>query len=208
MYKALIVDDHPFIRSSVNLLLKSERFEVVGQTDNGIDAVRLARELQPDVMILDISIPSLDGLEVIARVKAMGLTVKILILTSQHADYFSLRCMKAGAVGYVSKTDDLCELSKAVHAVMSGYSYFPQVSLSSVRKVDVRSSEAECIARLTDRELLVLQQLARGLSNKAIGETMLLSNKTISTYKSRLIEKLRVQSVVDLADVAKRNLLI
>lgn len=208
MSSVLIVDDHPFIRSSVNLLLVSERFEVVGQTDNGIDAVRLARELSPDLMILDISIPGLDGLEVIARVKAMKLPLKILILTSQQADYFSLRCMKAGAVGYVSKTDDLCELSKAVHAVMSGYTYFPEVALSSVSRVDVRASEAECIASLTNRELLVLQQLARGLSNKAIGDAMLLSNKTISTYKTRLIEKLRVKSLVDLADVAKRNLLI
>lgn len=95
MSSVLIVDDHPFIRSSVNLLLVSERFEVVGQTDNGIDAVRLARELSPDLMILDISIPGLDGLEVIARVKAMKLALKILILTSQQADYFSLRCMKA-----------------------------------------------------------------------------------------------------------------
>lgn len=91
---------------------------------------------------------------------------------------------------------------------MSGYTYFPEVALSSVSRVDVRASEAECIASLTNRELLVLQQLARGLSNKAIGDAMLLSNKTISTYKTRLIEKLRVKSLVDLADVAKRNLLI
>ncbi|MDD1015647.1 response regulator transcription factor [Pseudomonas rubra] len=207
MQKALIVDDHPFIRSSVSLLLQGERFEVA-QTDNGIDAVRLARDLQPDLLILDISMPGLDGLEVMRRIRAMGLQVKILILTSQLAEYFSIRCMRAGAIGFVSKTDDLSELGKAVQAVMSGYSYFPEVALSSVRKVDFCLSEAECIARLTDREVLILQQLARGLSNKAIGEAMLLSNKTVSTYKTRLIEKLRVSSLVDLADVAKRNQLI
>ncbi|QBF27571.1 response regulator transcription factor [Pseudomonas tructae] len=207
MHKALIVDDHPFIRSSVSVLLQGERFEVA-QTDNGIDAVRLARDLKPDLLILDISMPGLDGLEVMRRIRAMGLQVKILILTSQLAEYFSIRCMRAGAIGFVSKTDDLSELGKAVQAVMSGYSYFPEVALSSVRKVDFCLSEAECIARLTDREVLILQQLARGLSNKAIGEAMLLSNKTVSTYKTRLIEKLRVSSLVDLADVAKRNQLI
>ncbi|MCY1394032.1 Virulence factors putative positive transcription regulator BvgA [compost metagenome] len=208
MYRAMIVDDHPFIRASVRMLLLQERFDVVAETDNGVDAVRLAREREPDVVILDIAIPLIDGLEVITRIKASQRPIKILILTSQACEYFSLRCMKLGASGYVSKTDDLTELSKALMAIMSGYSYFPDVAMSSVRRSDCEASEAQCIATLTDRELMILRQLARGLSNKAIGESMLLSNKTISTYKTRLIEKLRVQSQVDLADLAKRNALI
>ncbi|MHC6224536.1 response regulator [Pseudomonas sp. X10] len=208
MYRALVVDDHPFIRSSVCMLLRQDCIEIAGQADNGIDAVRHARELSPDIVILDITMPGLDGLEVIQRIKAMERPAKVLVLTSQLPDYFSLRCMQAGAAGYVSKTDDLGELSKAVRALLSGYTYFPEVALSSVSKQDLRASEAQCIARLSNRELLILQQLARGLSNKAIGEAMLLSNKTISTYKTRLIEKLRVKSLVDLADLARRNLLI
>ncbi|UVJ46061.1 response regulator transcription factor [Pseudomonas sp. LS1212] len=208
MYKAMIVDDHPFIRASVKMLLLQERFEIVAEADNGVDAVRLARECLPDILILDIAIPLIDGLEVITRIKASQRPMKIVVLTSQAAEYFSLRCMKLGASGYVSKTDDLNELSKALMAIMSGYSYFPDVPFSSVRRLDCEASEAQCIASLTDRELLILQQLARGLSNKAIGEAMLLSNKTVSTYKTRLIEKLRVQSLVGLADLAKRNALI
>ncbi|WP_274293573.1 response regulator transcription factor [Pseudomonas putida] len=208
MFKAVVVDDHPFIRSTVCMLLRQEQLEVVGQADNGIDALHLAREQTPDLIILDIAMPKLDGLEVIARIRAMPRPAKALVLTSQLAEAYSLRCMQAGAVGYVSKTDDLGELCKAVHAVMSGYTYFPDVTLSSVHHQDLRASEAHCIARLSDRELMVLQHLARGLSNKAIGEIMLLSNKTISTYKSRLLEKLRVSSLVDLADLARRNLLI
>ncbi|MGC1332572.1 LuxR C-terminal-related transcriptional regulator, partial [Pseudomonas sp.] len=97
---------------------------------------------------------------------------------------------------------------KAVQAVTSGYSYFPDVALSSVHRGDSLDSESQCISRLTDRELLILQQLARGYSNKAIGDAMLLSNKTVSTYKTRLIEKLRVKSLVDLADLARRHALI
>ncbi|CAM3828444.1 putative transcriptional regulator [Pseudomonas reidholzensis] len=208
MSTALVVDDHPFIRATVCMLLRQDHLDVVGQADNGIDALRLAREQAPDLIILDIAMPGLDGLEVIARLKALQHPGKIVVLTSLLAEAYSLRCLQAGAAGYVSKTDDLGELSKAVRAVLSGYTYFPEVALSSVNHQDLRSSEAQCIASLTDRELMVLQHLARGLSNKVIGEHMLLSNKTISTYKSRLLEKLRVNSLIDLADFARRNQLI
>ncbi|MFK3774572.1 response regulator [Pseudomonas sp. NPDC089406] len=208
MHKALVVDDHPFIRSSVCLQLRNDRLKVVGQADNGVDAVRLAREQKPDLVILDITIPGLDGLQVLSRLRAMEQPPKVLILTSQLADFFSLRCMKAGAAGFVSKSDDLRELSKAVLALRSGYTYFPDVALSSVCRQDMTTSEGERLARLSDREMIILQHLARGLSNKAIAERMLLSNKTISTYKARLLDKLRVGSVVELADLARRNLLV
>jgi two-component system response regulator EvgA len=208
MYTALVVDDHPFIRSTVCMLLRQEHLEVVGQADNGIDGLRLVREHRPDLVILDITMPGLDGLDVIGRIRTLEYPAKALVLTSQLAEAYSLRCMQAGAAGFVSKTDNLCELNKAVRAVMSGYTYFPEVALSSVHSQDLKATEAQCIASLTDRELMVLQQLARGLSNKAIGEAMLLSNKTISTYKARLLEKLRVNSLIDLADFARRNLLI
>ncbi|WP_416423372.1 response regulator transcription factor [Pseudomonas sp. App30] len=208
MYRAMIVDDHPFIRASVRLLLEKMKIRVVAELDNGVDALAVIRDWMPELLVLDIAMPRLDGMEVIARIRDMQLPIKILVLTSQAPDYFSLRCMKAGAAGYVSKSDNLNELTKAVQAVRSGYSYFPDVALSSVHRGDSLDSEAQCIARLTDRELLILQQLARGYSNKAIGHEMLLSNKTVSTYKTRLIEKLRVKSLVDLADLARRHALI
>ncbi|WP_043203835.1 response regulator transcription factor [Pseudomonas putida] len=208
MHTALVVDDHPFIRATVCLLLRQQRVQVVGQADNGIDAVRLLRELAPDLVILDIAMPGLDGLEVISRIKACSLSSKVVVLTSQLAEAYSLRCLQAGAAGYVAKTDDLDELGKAVAAVLSGFTYYPDIATSSVRRRDIYASEAQCIASLTDRELMVLQYLARGHGNKAIGEAMLLSNKTISTYKTRLLEKLRLNSVIDLADLARRNQLI
>jgi two-component system response regulator EvgA len=208
MYTALIVDDHPFIRASVRMTLEHEYFHVIAETDNGIDALRMVREHTPDLLVLDISMPAMDGLEVVERVRALDVPTRILVLTSQAPDFFSLRCMKVGAMGFVCKSDNLLELGKAASALMSGYTYFPEVSLSTVCQIDVVCTEAQCIARLTDRELVILQQLARGFSNKEIGDAMLLSNKTISTYKARLIEKLRVKSLVDLADVARRNALI
>ncbi|WP_252090500.1 response regulator transcription factor [Pseudomonas sp. MWU13-3659] len=208
MYRALVVDDHPFIRATVCMLLRQERLEVVAEADNGIDAVVLARECLPDVVILDLLIPGLDGLEVITRINAMQRPAKVVVLTSQLTENFSLRCMKAGASGFVSKTEDLQTLGKAVMTVLSGYTYFPEVALSSVNRRDLEADEAQALASLTNRELIILQHLARGMSNKAIGEAMLLSNKTISTYKVRLIEKLKVASVIDMADIARRNGLV
>ncbi|MCK9815160.1 response regulator transcription factor [Pseudomonas sp. MAFF 302046] len=208
MYKALVVDDHPFIRSAVKMLLKQEQFDVVAEADNGADAVQLAREHAPDLIILDIAMPKLDGLEVISRLSTLSLPSKILVLTSQPALLYSMRCMKAGAAGYISKTNDLDELVKAITAIMSGYTFFPNLATSSVRRSDVEATDLELIQRLSDRELTILQQLSNGLSNKEIGDAMLISNKTVSTYKTRLIEKLNVKSVVYLADFAKRNNLI
>jgi len=208
MFKALVVDDHPFIRSSVKMLLRQEHFDVVAEADNGADAVQMAREHEPDLIVLDIAMPKLDGLEVIARICALGLNCKILVLTSQSPMFYSMRCMKAGAAGYISKTNDLDELIKAIKAVMDGYTFFPNLANSSVRRSDVETTDLELIQSLSDRELTILQQLSQGLSNKEIGDAMLLSNKTVSTYKTRLIEKLNVKSVVYLADFAKRNNLI
>lgn len=208
MHKALVVDDHPFIRSAIKMLLQQEQFEIVAESDNGADAVQLAKEHVPDLILLDISMPKLDGLEVIDRITGLGLRSKILVLTSQSPHFYAMRCMKAGAAGYVSKADDLNELRKAVQAIMSGYTFFPNLAVTSVRRSDVDVTEQELIKALSSRELSILQQLAKGMSNKEIGDAMLLSNKTISTYKTRLMEKLNVKSVVYLADFAKRNHLV
>ncbi|MHA6575437.1 response regulator [Pseudomonas yamanorum] len=205
MLKAMIVDDHPFIRSAVRMILKQEKYDVVAEAGNGADAVQLAREHLPDLILLDIAMPGVDGLDALNRIASLQISAKILVLTSLSAVFYSLRCMKSGASGYVSKSDDLCELVKAINAIKSGYTFFPDLSLNSVRKDDAQSTELTLIQSLSDRELSILQQLANGLTNKQIGEAMLLSNKTISTYKARLIEKLNITSLIHLAEFAKRN---
>ena len=208
MYRVLIVDDHSLIRSAMAMMLSGQSFKVVGEAKDGVEAVQMARDYAADLIILDISMPRLDGLEVISRIRASGVTSRILVLTSLPALFYSQRCMKAGADGFVTKSQDLNELLRAIKAIMSGYMFFPNLKVSSVRNSDATLSEAEMIQRLSDRELTILQQLARGLSNKQIAEDMMLSSKTISTYKARLIEKLSMKSVVYLADFAKRNQLI
>ncbi|MGZ7458354.1 response regulator [Pseudomonas sp. Ma2-10] len=205
MLKAIIVDDHPFIRSSVKMILKQEKYEVVAEAGNGADAIQMARQHLPDLILMDISMPGVDGLDALNRIAHLKLPTKVLVLTSLSPSFYSLRCMKAGAAGYVSKGDDLCELVKAINAIKSGYTFFPDLTINSARRNDVEAAELALIQSLSDRELSIFKQLALGMANKQIGESMLLSNKTISTYKARLIEKLNITSLVHLSALAKRN---
>ncbi|MBI6910894.1 response regulator transcription factor [Pseudomonas sp. SIMBA_059] len=208
MNTALIADDHPFIRATVRHLLKLEGFDEIYEAGNGADAMQLAREKCPSLVIMDLAMPKLGGLEVISRIKSLGLPCKILVLTSYLAVFFSTRCMRAGAMGFVAKTGELDELQKAIKALMAGYSCFPSIATSSVRRDDLQVTEAAMVEALSDRELMVLQKLAQGLGNKDIAEDLLLSHKTVSTYKTRLKEKLHMSSVVHLSKFAQRNHLI
>ena len=207
MSRILIVDDHPVIRMAMKMLLEAEGHQIVGDTDNGVDAISLGRELKPDLVILDIGIPRLDGLEVISRLMVLALPLKILVLTGQSASLFALRSMQAGAAGFVCKQGGLAELVTAVNAVASGYSYFPSSAMRPVQH-GAYSDDVELLGRLSDREVSVLQYLSQGYSNKQISEQMFISNKTVSTYKARLLLKLNAGSLVDLIEFAKRNTLI
>ncbi|MEB0040807.1 MULTISPECIES: response regulator transcription factor [unclassified Pseudomonas] len=208
MHSVFIIDDHPVIRLAVRMLLENENYEVVGETDNGVDAMQMVRECLPDLIILDISIPKLDGLEVLARFNAMNLPSKILVLTAQTPNLFAIRCMQSGAAGYVCKQEDLSELLSSVRAVLSGYNYFPSQALSPASRADGPPSEIELFKLVNDRELMVLQLFAQGRTNKEIAKGMFLSNKTVSTYKTRLMQKLRVKTLVELIELAKRNALV
>lgn len=209
MYKALVVDDHPVVRLAVGMLLQRGEIEVVGETGNGLEAVQLAKTLQPDIVILDISIPKLDGLEVIGRLRLLDVPVKVLVLTSQSAATFSARSRQAGAAGFIAKTEELGDLLDAIKAIRAGYSYFPHDVLSAgksgLRPVLDESSQ---LASLSDREMMVLIYLARGWSNMQIAEELMLSNKTISTYKTRLLNKLQATTLIDLIELAKRHGLV
>ncbi|KQB52184.1 LuxR family transcriptional regulator [Pseudomonas endophytica] len=208
MNTIFIVDDHPVIRLAIRMLLEHEGYEIVGETDNGVDAMQMIRECVPDLIILDISIPKLDGLEVLARFNAMNSTLKTLVLTAQSPALFAMRCMQSGAAGYVCKQEELSELVSAIKAVFSGYNYFPSQALTPECLEGENSSELELFKLVNDRELMVLKLFAQGKTNKEIATGMFLSNKTVSTYKKRLMQKLKASSLVDLIELAKRNALV
>lgn len=208
MNSVFIVDDHPVIRLAIRMLLEHEGYEIVGETDNGVDAMQMIRECVPDLIILDISIPKLDGLEVLSRFNSMNSTLKTLVLTAQSPKLFAMRCMQSGAAGYVCKQEELSKLVSAIKAVFSGYNYFPSQALTPDKNENDNFSEIELFKQVNDRELMVLKLFAQGKTNKEIAAGMFLSNKTVSTYKKRLMQKLKAHSLVELIEMAKRNGLV
>ncbi|HEJ4799681.1 TPA: response regulator transcription factor [Pseudomonas aeruginosa] len=206
MSKVLIVDDHPAIRLAVRLLFERDGFTIVGEADNGAEALQVARKKSPDLAILDIGIPKIDGLEVIARLKSLKLDTKVLVLTRQNPAQFAPRCLQAGAMGFVSKRENLSELLLAAKAVLAGYIHFPTGALRSINQQS-RDNEARMLESLSDREMTV-QYLANGNTNKAIAQQLFLSEKTVSTYKSRIMLKLNAHSLAGLIDFARRHELI
>ncbi|WP_408597857.1 response regulator [Pseudomonas sp. PLMAX] len=208
MKSAMAVDDHPVVRGAVKSVLRHMGYKRIHEAACGNEVLPLLREHKPDLVVLDLILPLLDGLDVLARIQMEEMPCKVVVFTAQEAAFFQDRCMRAGAMAYVAKTNDLEHLQKAVQAVMAGYTYFTRLPTSSVSLSQAQRSEKQMIDRLSDRELSIFQQLAQGKSNKAIAEIMHLSHKTVSTYKTRLTEKLNVESSVHLRDLAQRHHLI
>jgi two-component system response regulator EvgA len=150
-------------------------------------------------------LPALDGLEVLARIKANDLDCRVLIFSSHDPLFYQERCLRAGAMAYVTKSNQLQQLHKAIQALMSGYTYFSSMPENLSVLNAVQTTEKQMIDQLSDRELSIFEQLARGKPNKAIAEDMHLSHKTVSTYKTRLMKKLGIGSTVHLREFAKRN---
>lgn len=206
--KVLVVDDHPFIRKAVKSSLRDDGVDEVIETDNGVDAIQLALQHEPELIILDVFLPRLDGLEVIKRLRERGSCAKILMLTGGSGvglGDLPVRCLQAGAAGFISKADDFDELGRAVDVIMSGYSYYPKIVLHASSGGDIQADEQQRLKSLSNRERMVLHALVKGANNVEIGETMHISNKTVSTYKSRILEKLSQKTLVDLIDFVKRN---
>ncbi|WP_060512895.1 response regulator transcription factor [Pseudomonas sp. NBRC 111124] len=201
MTTVLIVDDHAIVRFSLRILLERERFRIVGEVDNGSEVAQKVRDLRPDVVVLDIGLPGLDGMEVIKRLQQQEPAPKIMVLTGQATDLYVRRCLDAGIGAFVTKGEDLEAVVFALKALIKGYSTFPQMSVNS----NTLESEPDRLSSLSNREMEVLRRLSRGENNKNIGACMNLSAKTISTYRGRIMEKLKTESLVEMVDLAKRN---
>lgn len=205
--RILIVDDHPVIRMAIQLTLSSEGYDVIGEADNGADALELIDKVCPSTLILDIGIPVIDGLTVIRKIVEKRLLLKIIVLTGQPSRHLAWRCRKMGAHAFLSKQSQHSELIDAVRAVQNNKKYYPNIPRPEERP-DCTTHENEQLQRLSAREFRVMQQLLEGMKNKDIATTMLLSAKTISTYKTRIYQKLNINNLIDLHSIAKRNELV
>lgn len=191
MTTVLIVDDHAIVRFSLRVLLERERFKIVGEVSDGSEVAQAVRDLRPDVVVLDIGLPGLDGMEVIKRLQQLEPAPKIMVLTGQATDLYVRRCLDAGIGAFVTKGEDLDAVVFAIKALIKGYSTFPQMSVNS----NTLESEPQRLSSLSNREMEVLRRLSRGENNKNIGTCMNLSAKTISTYRGRIMEKLKTESL-------------
>ncbi|MFR0690420.1 response regulator [Enterobacterales bacterium AE_CKDN230030158-1A_HGKHYDSX7] len=208
MGQVLIADGHPVTRHAVRMLLESEGHAIAGEAEDGLDALRLSLERPADLLILDIDLSRLNGLDVMARLRARGVDLPVLAFSAQDSEHIVGRFLQGGASGFVSKHDDLRELSLAVAMLLRGRSYFPTRLLGNVNLPEVRSGERERVASLSNRELSVLYFLASGRNNHQIAHELTLSEKTVSTYRTRLQHKLNLHSLPELIDFARRNALV
>ena len=187
--RVVVADDHPVVRSGIVALLDLEPdLEVVGEAGDGEQAVALARELRPDLVLMDLRMPGTDGAEATARVRAEVPGVHVLVLTTYETDTDILRAVEAGATGYLLKDTPRDQLVAGVRAAACGESALsPSVALRLVQQVRGDASE-----RLTPRETEVLAGVARGLSNAAIGRELFITEATVKTYLLRAFAKLGV----------------
>jgi DNA-binding NarL/FixJ family response regulator len=211
--RILIADDHPVLRRGLRALIEEEPdMEVVGEAGNGLEAVQLAERLRPDVVIMDISMPELDGLEATRRIRERSPSTYILILTVHAQERYLFPVLKAGASGYVRKTAADEELIEAIRVVARGDVFlYPSATrmLLDDYLAQVRAGrEQDSYESLSEREREILRLLAEGHTNAEIAQKLNLSVKTVETYRTRIMEKLHLRTRAELVRYALRKGLI
>lgn len=191
--RILLVDDHAMFRAGIRALIEAEqRLEVVGEASSGDEAVDRVRELKPDVVVMDLSMPGSNGLEATRRIRALGVETNILVLTVHAEEEYLVPVVEAGASGYLTKTSADTDLLEAIRLVARGQVYLPP-SAATLLLRRYQQSEGDTGPGLDDlsaREQEVLGLTAEGYSSREIGEKLFISPKTVDTYRARIMQKL------------------
>jgi len=195
--RVLLVEDHTLVRAGIRSLLSSVGdIDVVGETGNGRDALRLVRKLEPDVVLMDISMPELNGMEATARITKSHPQVKVLMLSMHNDEEYVAQSLKAGARGYLVKEAATKELEQAIHAVMRGEIYVSNtVSMNNVERLMQDSSSGSALGNLTSRQREILQLVVEGYTTRDIAERLSLSVKTVETHRTHLMDRLEIRDV-------------
>lgn len=196
--RLLLVDDHALVRAGLRAVLESESdIEVVGETGDGEEALRLVRALRPDVVLMDLQLPGMSGLAATEHIARSGLA-RVVVVTAREDAPFPRRVLEAGATGFVVKAGPAEELLAAVRAAAQGRRFLAR-AVAEQLALSALDGHRSPLERLSRRELEVASKLAEGLGQTEIARQLHLSVKTVQTYKSRVFEKLGVDSVVALA---------
>ena len=203
MISVLLTDDHVLVRTGIRRLLEdSKQVEIVGEADCGEDSLTLAQQLKPDVILMDVNMPGIGGVEACRRILQRDPSQKIIVLTIHNEQTFPKRMLEIGAKGYLTKECDVDEMLLAIRQVNDGGAYIAPSIAQQLALSLLPGSEYNPIDRLSRREFQVMLMISHGLTNAAISEKLCLSPKTISTYRLRLLEKLGAQNEVDLIKIA------
>lgn len=205
--RIVIADDHAVVREGIRALLQStEGIDVVGEAADGLQTLELVRSLEPDLLVLDLSMPEMPGMEVTRRLRSEGSELAILVLSMHDAPEYVLEAVRAGADGYILKDAGPAELRDAVYAVSSGEEYFsPQVTRQlsvAVREEMAWEQKRVRLDNLTKREVEVLERVAAGRTSREIAEEFGISPRTIETHRESLMRKLRARNAADLTRFA------
>ena len=211
--RLLMVDDHEIVRAGLRMLLQAQTdIEIVGEADNGRDAIAKAKELNPDIVLMDISLPDIDGFEATRQIKRALPKVAILALTMYETDEYFFKMLNAGASGYVPKKAAPTDLVTAIHTINDGGVFlYPSLAKSLVRDFMGRaeeSGEREALGGLTEREQEVLKLIADGSSNQEIADKLTISVKTVERHRANIMGKLNLHSRTELVKYAIRKGLI
>ncbi|WP_374013689.1 response regulator [Pseudoxanthomonas koreensis] len=202
--RVFLVDDHALVRTGLRMILSAETdIEVVGEAESGEEALPLVRKLEPDVVLCDLHLPGISGLEVTERIVRSGLQARVLVVSVLEDGPLPKRLLDVGAHGYVGKGGDARELLRAVRDVARGRRCLGRSIAENIALASV-DGEGSPFDQLSTRELEVAMLLVQGLRQDTIARRLSLSAKTINTHKSRLFEKLGVQDTIALARLATR----
>lgn len=208
--RVLLADDHAVVRSGLRLIIDAQPdMAVMGEAENGLEAIEKAQELEPDVIVMDISMPKLGGLEAIRRIKRDDTETHILVLTMHDSEQFFFQAIQAGANGYVTKSAPEWELVTAIRSVHQGECYLnPSVTkflvndyLERLKRGDKRTPAQ----LLTDREREIIHLVAAGHTNREIAEMLSISEHTVHNHRANLMEKLGVHNRLELLKYAMRE---
>jgi DNA-binding NarL/FixJ family response regulator len=206
--RILLADDHAVVRQGFKMILAAQPdMEIVGEAANGREAVELAEQLRPDVVVMDVSMPELNGIEATRRLASLVPRARVVALSMHKDSVYVREILRAGARGYLLKDSGAADLVAAIRAVASGESYLSPAVSNAVLD-DYRQHATNPIDLLTSREREVLQMLAEGKTNKEIAGVLNLSVYTVDAHRGRIMEKLNLHSIGELVRFAVRNGLI
>lgn len=216
----VLVDDHSLVRDGIKALLESEQdLKVIGEGVDGTEAIALVQEKNPDVLVIDIRMPKMTGIEAVEKLSALNSDVKCIILSMHDSEEYILQSVAAGAKGYLLKDTEKAEFIKAIHTVQEGGKYYsgdisnvlvnnllnPSAKIAESSKTTIRTSNP---FDLTNKEIQVLELVLSGLTNKQISEKLQNSKRTIETHRFNLMRKMEVKNLIDLSKKAQEFKLV